>query len=373
MKLNKQTTALIAAAVAAFTVIALAATLFAPGAAPGTPPTAAQGPAGMTAPGAAPRTPPEDLASADLEGLCATVDMGACLSDLVLAEFERSTTTDADAFLERMIAETTWGRRACHEPSHALGRASYAKHQDLAAAIDAGGFTCEGGYVHGVFEAWGDQASPDELEQDGWAACKLPSMSGHADSSMCPHALGHAVWAVYGNTEDAIAFCADRPKIDMYGCSAGVLMLIVEQLDPASEEYPDTPEEVDALCLSFPDQIQGICYEDATWPLYLSHGTDATATIADCAELTHAEGPMFCARKVAISALGEHNYEPAPVAEFCLSGPAQTRPGCFFGAASAISRRSVIPGDVEAAEQLCALAPDDIVAECVDNIHAGGT
>ena len=333
--------------------------------------------AARTLPAATGLAPSENLdvqptgAAADVAGASCTdqEDTTACLTETILAVYAEAGATAATAQLAELIYANDWARNACHEPSHVLGRTSYEATGTLRGALNVGGSVCENGYYHGVYEAWGNASTEADLLRDGWASCALPGMKAlDFPDQTCGHALGHGVWAIYGDQTRAAEFCATSnpaPDADLY-CASGVMMMIIQELDPGTPEYPDTPAKIDALCGEF-DKLAYICYEDAAWPLYVSHGADATASLAACAELAPS-GVSPCARKIGKSLAVP--LASAASATACSSGPPSTILGCFTGAAGAISARGPKGSTVEA-DALCALAPSDVIQSCRDSIRPG--
>src|SRR5262249_44744660 len=115
---------------------------------------------------------------------------------------------------------------ACHAQAHDLGKALFAAHQDLGAALRACGTRCTSGCMHGaVAEAFGD-STPAAIRAQMNTFCEHGEMARLHTPGTCAHALGHALMFVTGgDAQQSVDACLGFAHTALqYYCATGVYM-----------------------------------------------------------------------------------------------------------------------------------------------------
>jgi len=130
---------------------------------------------------------------------------------------------------------------ACHAQAHDLGKALFAAHQDLGAALRACGTRCTSGCMHGaVAEAFGNSTLAVLTAQMN-TFCDHGEMARLHKPGNCAHALGHALMFVTGG--DVRQSCGCLPRLR----ARGTAVLLRHRGVHGEDSYRPTPDDTAAL------------------------------------------------------------------------------------------------------------------------------
>lgn len=144
----------------------------------------------------------------------------------------------------------------CHDLAHDSGEMTLQFYKgDIVAAVNAynGNGTCEGGFLHGITDAWAKGSPPDEEYQAVGEACKREQNGDFY--GLCAHGYGHAAWIGRLDPLKAAGLCAllDRPD-GRAQCGEGIIMDLYQ---PAGSNIEHRPLELAR------EEMPGLCQE---WP-----------------------------------------------------------------------------------------------------------
>jgi hypothetical protein len=131
----------------------------------------------------------------------------------------------------------------CHNASHRVGEIALrrlfadrgADFEGMYRMIDAGVTTCQGGLVHGVYDAFG-LLNPEV--EDFKAAVDACQRNQSVPSGQCADAVGHASWDAFGDVVKTLQACSywnDSWYQEI--CAEGVVMRIYQRLEPDEGFY----------------------------------------------------------------------------------------------------------------------------------------
>ncbi len=233
-------------------------------------------------------------------------------------------------------------RSACHQLTHAIGRAAAERHGGVSGAYTRGEHFCGTGYYHGVMETVtaGMGAGAIPAEADALCAGPREDQERSANHSGCAHGLGHGFMGVLDNElfESLKACDALTDAWEREHCYNGVFM----------ENLPDSDNR------SHPSK-----YLKEDEPLYPC--TDVEARYKD-----------QCYRMQISHALRTQGNDFAKTFDLCASIEGDPRTTCYRGLGGEAfyqgSVRNVTdPGAAGYADMLCALGEDyEARSNCVE-------
>lgn len=163
----------------------------------------------------------------------------------------------ADA-TETIIRDKVLLSMICHDLAHDSGQHTLDYFQgDVVAAVNAynGNYTCEGGFLHGITDAWAKSSPPDEAYRAVGEACRRSNDSGNF-YGICTHGYGHAAWIGRLDPMKAAQLCLllDDPQ-GRSQCGEGIIMDLYQ---PAGSNIPHRPielagEEMPEICRTWPE------------------------------------------------------------------------------------------------------------------------
>ena len=242
---------------------------------------------------------------------------------------------------------------ACHAQAHDLGKALFAAHQDLGAALRACGTRCTSGCMHGaVAEAFGNSTLAAITAQMN-TFCDRGEMARLHKPGNCAHALGHAfMFVTGGDVRQSVDACLGFTHEAMqYYCATGVYMeKILTGPPPATP--PPWPSPCDEETL-FP----AACYRYKVVEL-LDRSDSAEQLTRECLRL---EAPQRCGcfHGLGHAMAAEVFTDPPQLAPLCSHGSRTDRVVCIEGAIEKLAEY-----DEERAMAACASLDDDLRPGC---------
>lgn len=178
----------------------------------------------------------------------------------------------------------------CHNASHKVGEIALRRvvasrgldYEAMDRLLVTGAVACQGGLVHGVYDAIGYLGLDVEDFSPAVSACERhPQLTGQ-----CADAVGHAAWDSFNNVEDALTACGFWKAPDLQQtCAEGIIMRIYQRLEPEDEYYTgrvfgdaadDFLYNTADMCLEWPsvsipgliaDDPRTLCYESVPYLL----------------------------------------------------------------------------------------------------------
>lgn len=130
----------------------------------------------------------------------------------------------------------------CHNASHKVGEIAFRRlyaargidYDGMFRLLQTGAIACQGGLVHGVYDAFGYMKPPLEEFEHAVSACERNEQI----VGQCSDAVGHAAWDAYGTIEKAILACRSWDT-DAYQqiCAEGILMRKFQRMESTDPFY----------------------------------------------------------------------------------------------------------------------------------------
>jgi len=243
---------------------------------------------------------------------------------------------------------------ACHGQAHDLGKALFAAHQDLGAALRACGTRCTSGCMHGaVAEAFGGTTLAAITAQMN-TFCEHGEMARLYKPGNCAHAFGHAFMFVNGgDVRQSVDACLGFAQEAMqYYCATGVFMEKILTGPPPATPPPSWHYPCDEETL-FP----AACYRYKSVEL-LDRLGNATQLTRECLRLeTPQQRGCFHGLGHAMTAMVF--IDPPQLAPLCSYGSQTDQIVCVEGAIEKLAEY-----DEERATTACASLDDDLRRVC---------
>jgi len=269
------------------------------------------------------------------------VQSNECIRDVIFYVSNRAGVRETLMAVGELAANDTIFS-SCHEFTHYVGQAAYAKYGSYSEAFQDGVHVCYGGFYHGVMEGFFmDESSdlmPFSLEK---VAKVVPNLCGEIKDhpnqmlfSECLHGLGHGLMFLTDMDLPAALDLCDELSGDnkQIGCYQGVFME-----NATSTTNPDhTSEWVSA--------------DDPMYPCSLFEGLRADV----CYQYQSTYFLRF------VSTPPNNNWVGA--GKLCMQVPEKHIPGCFTVLATGIPSTT---NDFEKMHDTCLLFPEKYYGECV--------
>lgn len=234
---------------------------------------------GAAGPATAPATagagqPAEPVAVVALQGCASDPEPESCLQSrlaLLQARWPAGAILDA---LELALGSRPELAASCHAPMHALGQSAYKSSRSLSDALAVTNPVCQGGYQHGVFDAWGETLTPGSPDLARLA--QAAALCDHAPAGdaryLCFDGFGHVAWRTGSTMVRAAQACLHSlTREGRLGCMAGIVMDRYAPVTPSS-----SPEPLDGLpgqCRLLPAKlwegslaVRSACRQAAVYP-----------------------------------------------------------------------------------------------------------
>lgn len=275
--------------------------------------------------------------------------------------------------IETLVADSDQNQHIeslCHEILHEIGYVAYEKYGSFQDAIIYQSDFCNSGYIHGIFEAYFENAAQplDNLP----AQCQAYAQDRRPfDLWQCYHGIGHGfMYFTGGALDESLQLCATRLEGDaVASCRNGAYMELFNQENLAQEKEYIEPTNPYATC-AHRTVGKSDCYLYV--PTYLSQtqGMDFADMFDDCRR-AESGYEKSCIMGIGTEAMKRNMSNPSGV--FTLCDGVQTgidRELCVRGAVSMYLNQA---GSAQAGSALCVQAPmkyQKICAEVVDNKKA---
>ena len=243
---------------------------------------------------------------------------------------------------------------ACHAQAHDLGKALFAAHQDLGAALRACGTRCTSGCMHGaVAEAFGNSTLAVLTAQMN-TFCDHGEMARLHKPGNCAHALGHALMFVTGgDVRQSVDACLGFAHEAMqYYCATGVYMEKILTGPPPATPPPSWLSPCDEETL-FP----AACYRYKAVEL-LDRFDSATQLTHECLGL-EALQRRGCFHGLGHAMAAEVFADPSQLAPLCNHGSQTEQVVCIEGAIEKLAEY-----DEERATAACSSLDDALQSVC---------
>jgi hypothetical protein len=256
----------------------------------------------------------------------------------------------------------------CHNASHRVGEiamrrldaAGQLRRDEMREFLDQSATTCQGGLVHGLYDALGYMGASLEEFEMAIGACE----DSQVPTGQCADAVGHAAWDSLEDVVKSLGVCALWSSgQDQDVCAEGVLMRIYQRLEPTDQFYTGylVGSEADrfiaetaALCSTWPttslpgllrDNPQHLCNKGIVYLLVKpafavvqSNGGDFTAgraeiyrlirEVVDACSTYDTEGRELCIDHLAPFIVGFSVFERSEVKGLCAQLPVDFRARC---------------------------------------------
>jgi hypothetical protein len=253
----------------------------------------------------------------------------------------------------------------CHNASHKVGEIALrrlfavrgADYETMYRYIQTGAIACQGGLVHGVYDALGKMKLTVEEFEPAVKACERNLQL----AGQCSDAVGHASWDSFGEVPSTLKVCSYWGQTwAQQTCVEGVLMRMYQRLEPTDPFYSGAVKGAEAdrfirktaaICLDWPDaevanllaDPKTLCYQGMPYLLvkpilhltetnggnYALVKTEAKRLVGEivkaCGE--YGEGSTYCTDRLSYYLLGATVFDVEEVAILCEVIP-QNRETC---------------------------------------------
>ena len=270
------------------------------------------------------------------------------------------------------MAESPGIRRACHQITHAIGRAVFDHPRDITEIfrLDRSLDACAGGFYHGVVEKLFRPDSNLPAEQhisSGELRSKIPAVCDQFEAfgrrAECIHGIGHGAMFLLHDIGRALDACTVLPDEDRrFFCYGGAFMEYTIS-GRAAEESPRDPH---APCRGLADPHRDACYYVHAFRL-VELGLSGQVLIAECQKVPRPADDL-CVRGYVVFFLAHQALAegPRPVAEFCARLDPPYGRICAEGVSG---RLASITTDGSRAMPFCMIFQDQRLRQpCLDSI-----
>lgn len=269
----------------------------------------------------------------------------------------------AFALVKQQYAAVVYVKSQCHQLTHVVGRAAYAKYGDLANTFAHGDQFCWSGYYHGVMEQLADEQGTQKFLDNLNNICAPIEAKGRYTFNHynCVHGLGHGVMeALAGNLFGSLAAC-DK-LTDTYNsssCYGGVFMQNILSVQSPDETIDHTsaylmPNQPMYPCTAISARYKQQCYLMQTSYALQVENYDFAQVFGLC-KATAEPYRATCYQSLGRDASGSSISNAGQTKAKCLLGSDfEAQSNCIIGAAKDFV--SYFHSDAQA-KQLCASLP----------------
>lgn len=283
----------------------------------------------------------------------------------------------ATSFIQQQYTSVAYVKSNCHQLMHIVGRAAYAKYNDLAETFTHGSQYCNGGYYHGLSEQLGNENGLAYLKQSANKLC-MPIAAKKGRYSFyhynCVHGMGHAFMEVTGGELfDSLSGCdLIKDSWERSSCYGGVFMqnIMIEQSPDDSVDHTSKYLKSDDPmypCTAVQDKYKQQCYLMQTSHALLVEKYDFNAVFSLCNNADSAY-QATCYTSMGRDASGQTVYNAQQTQSICLLGPtADAKSNCIQGAL-----RDYVDNfqSDKQASALCDNLPEDMASACTTNLKS---
>ena len=143
----------------------------------------------------------------------------------------------------------------CHEPAHDMGASVFRAVGDIVRVIENQDITCQGGYVHGAFDAWQETGPSRAAFVEAAQACNTFT---EGRGGLCFDGLAHDLWLSYPDAQTVVEVCGTGSTFDnRANCLAGIAMQMYAPIHgEATNDLQKAVTEIPAFCLALPEWEQ---------------------------------------------------------------------------------------------------------------------
>ena len=110
----------------------------------------------------------------------------------------------------------------CHDPAHSMGAAVFKANGNVAEVIGNQDDTCQGGYLHGAFDAWQETGPSRDAFVE---VAKVCNTFRDNKGSICFDGLAHDLWLSYPDVRTVEKVCGVAASSESrYSCLSGISM-----------------------------------------------------------------------------------------------------------------------------------------------------
>jgi hypothetical protein len=279
------------------------------------------------------------------------------LADQLIAEVHTHGTKAAMDLLERLTKENPEADREQHALVHELGKANYAYHKDVQAALAACDTRFWSGCYHGTLQAYFqtlEHVGPQHMSQ--LCPVKTPESAHGFLRYNCLHGAGHglAIRFDYDLTK-ALAHCDLLPgeNWDRESCYGGAFMeniVSYQQRHHHGKAGFLTYTDLHYPCSIVATKYAGACWMIQTSAILTLTGRDWGRTFAECEKAGYFREACLESLGRDISGTTLRNHQK--IAEICGVGTADQRRSCERGAVKDVMFHVA---QVEPGRQFCAM------------------
>ena len=260
----------------------------------------------------------------------------------------------------------------CHGTVHEVGRLA-GRSLDPGVALAQDDQLCQGAYLHGVIEDYGETAELAEFENALPQLCASFTEAASAGAPGLPvydclHAVGHGIGnALDDDLDAALRLCLLVGRSDDYACASGTFMTYLDHYQAWTTAHD--PGELRPPAVLDDTRMASLCettalFADSCWAqagqMWLAIvGTDFAAMFPRCEAA--GEDADACVFGIGVAAIVDTNFaRPDEALAVCTKQP---RAGsCYKGIVDAYAGLSAATG--AGSRSLCAQIPADFLASC---------
>jgi hypothetical protein len=253
----------------------------------------------------------------------------------------------------------------CHQITHAVGHAAFARyHGNAAEALAQGAMTCNSGYYHGVIERAFGGVPRERVTRIARRLCTSRSVTKETFLLyQCVHGLGHGLMIYSGlDLPWSLATC-DRLQthFDRVSCTGGVFM---QNLMPGmgTSRYLRKKDPL-YPCNAVAERHKVYCYLMVTSRILSLDGYDWRKTAAWCRR-SEQGWVETCFQSYGRDASGSSEYQPRRTIQLCLEA-GKDAGECLYGASRDYGNNYA--GGSQAA-RLCNLSPARYRGRCFEGV-----
>lgn len=287
---------------------------------------------------------------------------------------QRTKQTSAKTAISELRSAYTYDqyiKAECHQLTHAIGHAAFAKYGSLAAAYKQGDNFCWSGYYHGVTEEAMGKLGPAQIRTQANTVCaELAQAKPRSfDHYNCVHGMGHGFFTVgRANLFTALQDCnLLKDDWEKEACYGGVFMenVMIETRGDGTSAYLK-PSEPLYPCTVVADQYKTQCYLMQTSYVLQHNGYDFKKTFAVCQNGPDSAYATICFESIGRDASGSTNSNTAKTLTNCQQAPsADGLEHCMLGAVRDFI--SYFHSD-QAAKQLCQAFGNMLEPRCLQEV-----
>ncbi len=282
----------------------------------------------------------------------------------------------AFALVKKRYNSSSFVKSQCHQLTHVIGRAAYARYDNIADTFAHGDQFCWSGYYHGAIEELTNEKGYDYTLKNANTICSVFSTKEKYSFAHynCVHGLGHGFMFVTENKFfDALKACDNIiDEWERSSCWGGVFMqniMNVQGPDAGEAEGYEYLKQSEPMypCTAVETKYKQQCYLMQTSYVLPIVNYDFNKVFGLCAQAP-AEYQPICYQSLGRDASGQSVSNVGKTSTTCLLGSDYVaQSNCIIGAAKDFV--SYYHSDVQAS-RLCASLPPDLSTVCNETVKS---